>query len=299
MKSSASTAPSIEDSVLVSRSANSNSESPRKVSFAQQQERHQQQLPDVADDANGTNPIVASDEQPAVTVSNSASTHLSALPYIPGGQACKPSIGECAAKKNGFDANENNHLRRTYSLGAPAGRGGFARNADTDKGVKRVASLRSAESHGHNGHTSLRMGSLHRSSSRYSGREQRERRVTVLLKFILLCFIVLWLPYSLMVVITALCGSCQVPSFAWNLGYWLCYLNSTVNPLCYGYGNENFRRTFKAIMTTRWWTKESRKFLRTGRSSVKREKEEESRHTSEIRRLIRQKYSKTRAANAN
>ena len=100
-----------------------------------------------------------------------------------------------------------------------------------------------------------------------SSRAYREHRVTVLLKFILLCFILLWLPYSLTVVVAALCSSCKVPTVVWNLSYWLCYLNSTVNPFCYGLCNENFRRTFKAILTTRWWTEKSRKMLRAGRKN--------------------------------
>ena len=102
---------------------------------------------------------------------------------------------------------------------------------------------------------------------RENNRYNREHRVTVLLKCILLCFILLWLPYSLIVIVTAVCDRCISP-VVWNLSYWLCYLNSTVNPFCYGLCNENFRLTFKAILTTRWWTKERRKMLRTGRRTM-------------------------------
>lgn len=86
----------------------------------------------------------------------------------------------------------------------------------------------------------------------------RERRVIFLLKCILICFIVLWLPYSLIVVVVAL-SKVQLPSYVWTISYWLCYLNSTANPFCYGLCNENFRRTFKIILTTKWWNKSNRR----------------------------------------
>lgn len=93
-------------------------------------------------------------------------------------------------------------------------------------------------------------------------RLNREKRATTLLKSILICFISLWLPYNIIVVVSGLCTSCDISNFMWKLSYWLCYLNSTANPFCYGYCNENFQRTFKALLTNKWWTQKGRREMR-------------------------------------
>ena len=76
-----------------------------------------------------------------------------------------------------------------------------------------------------------------------------ERKAAKTLSTLLLVFIVTWLPYNVLVLIKTLSGGeGPVPEKVWNFSYYLCYINSTINPLCYALCNAQFRRTYMRIL---------------------------------------------------
>ncbi|XP_048511042.1 muscarinic acetylcholine receptor DM1 isoform X2 [Athalia rosae] len=77
------------------------------------------------------------------------------------------------------------------------------------------------------------------------------------LSAILLAFILTWTPYNILVLLKPLtaCVGC-IPQELWDFFYYLCYINSTINPVCYALCNASFRRTYVRILTCKWHSRD-------------------------------------------
>lgn len=83
--------------------------------------------------------------------------------------------------------------------------------------------------------------------------KKQDKKAAKTLSAILLAFIVTWTPYNVLVLVkTVSSDDDAIPVHLWNFAYYFCYINSTVNPLCYALCNKNFRQTYIRILTCKW-----------------------------------------------
>ncbi|XP_069947872.1 muscarinic acetylcholine receptor DM1 isoform X2 [Cherax quadricarinatus] len=88
-----------------------------------------------------------------------------------------------------------------------------------------------------------------------SQEKKQDRKAAKTLSAILLTFIVTWTPYNVLVLLKTVLA-CKaddcIPRQLWDFSYYLCYINSTINPMCYALCNAAFRRTYVRILTCKW-----------------------------------------------
>ncbi|XP_051980268.1 alpha-2A adrenergic receptor-like [Xyrauchen texanus] len=87
-------------------------------------------------------------------------------------------------------------------------------------------------------------------TSRWKGRQNREKRFTFVLAVVIGVFVICWFPFFFTYTLTAFCDCC-VPATLFKFFFWFGYCNSSLNPIIYTIFNNDFRRSFKRILCRR------------------------------------------------
>uniref|UniRef100_A0A8C7WY71 Mu-type opioid receptor n=1 Tax=Oryzias sinensis TaxID=183150 RepID=A0A8C7WY71_9TELE len=112
-----------------------------------------------------------------------------------------------------------------------------------------------------------------------SGSQEKDknlRRITRMVLVVVAVFIVCWTPIHVFVIITALINipSSTLQTITWHFCIALGYTNSSLNPVLYGYLDENFKRCFREFCTPSPSVLEIQNSSRTGATSRKVPKRE-------------------------
>jgi muscarinic acetylcholine receptor M3 len=87
--------------------------------------------------------------------------------------------------------------------------------------------------------------------------ENRARKALRTITFILGAFVACFVPWHIISVWDSFCDKCMSTNnnyllHIYNICYWLCYLNSPINPFMYASANQQFRKTFTRILKRDW-----------------------------------------------
>ena len=91
----------------------------------------------------------------------------------------------------------------------------------------------------------------------HARKQNRTRKALRTITIILGAFVICWIPWHVLSLIIGFCRQSQrgvtcVTPILYDISYWLCYLNSPINPFCYALANKQFKKAFLRTMRLDW-----------------------------------------------
>lgn len=92
-----------------------------------------------------------------------------------------------------------------------------------------------------------RQRKLNTNGYRKSKSENRARKAFRTITIILGAFVLFWTPFYIIATIYGFCSTC-IPNWIYVTSYYMCYMNSPINPFCYAMANAQFKKTFMRML---------------------------------------------------
>ncbi|OQV12592.1 putative muscarinic acetylcholine receptor gar-2 [Hypsibius exemplaris] len=186
---------------------------------------------------------VPENDPPAPSASSSSPTMLRPAKAPPPRVSVKPEVSDIGEESTRYDSDQRSANAHDQDNAVMMGNstGALLDNRNNSERIRAFGRrLRNAASRGNSRKKSFTKRQQSRS-------ENRARKALKTITFIMGAFVLCWTPWHICATIEGFCNGCVNPDF-YALSYWLCYLNSPINPFCYALANQQFKKTFIRVL---------------------------------------------------